>query len=58
MEIALFFSAWLAFSLSPALAPLALRGGLAACLRFSPRAALAKPRLTKSQSSSLAAIAG
>ncbi len=41
MEIALFFSAWLAFSLSPALAPLALRGGLAACLRFSPRAALA-----------------
>lgn len=41
MEIALFFSAWLAFSLSPALAPLTLRGGLAACLRFSPRAALA-----------------
>lgn len=41
MEIALFSSAWLAFSLSPALAPLALRSGLAACLRFSPRAALA-----------------
>lgn len=41
MEIALFSSAWLLFSLSPALAPLALRGGLAACLRFSPRAALA-----------------
>lgn len=41
MEIALFSSAWLAFSLSPALASLALRGGLAACLRFSPRAALA-----------------
>ena len=41
MEIALFASAWLVFSLSPALAPLALRDGLAACLRFSPRAALA-----------------
>lgn len=41
MEIALFSSAWLACSLSPALAPLALRGGLSACLRFSPRAALA-----------------
>ena len=41
MEIALFSSAWLAFSLTPVLAPLALRGGLAACLRFSPRAALA-----------------
>ena len=41
MEIALFSSAWLAFSLSPSLAPLTLRGGLAACLRFSPRAALA-----------------
>lgn len=41
MEITLFSSAWLAFSLSPALAPLALRGGLSACLRFSPRAALA-----------------
>lgn len=41
MEFALFSSAWLAFSLSPALAPLALRGGLSACLRFSPRAALA-----------------
>lgn len=41
MEIALFSSAWLVFSLSPALAPLALRGGLSACLRFSPRAALA-----------------
>lgn len=41
MEIVLFSSAWLAFSLSPALAPLALRSGLAACLRFSPRAALA-----------------
>lgn len=41
MEIALFSSAWLAFSLSPALAPPALRSGLAACLRFSPRAALA-----------------
>ena len=41
MEIALFSSAWLAFSLSPVLAPLALRSGLAACLRFSPRAALA-----------------
>ena len=41
MEIALFSSAWLVFSLSPSLAPLVLRGGLAACLRFSPRAALA-----------------
>ncbi|MGN0772459.1 MAG: hypothetical protein ACI4MP_01540 [Candidatus Ventricola sp.] len=41
MEIALFASAWLAFSLSPALAPLALRCGLSACLRFSPRAAIA-----------------
>lgn len=41
MEIALFSSAWLLFSLSPVLAPLALRGGLAACLRFSPRAAVA-----------------
>ena len=41
MEITLFASAWLLFSLSPALAPLALRCGLAACLRFSPRAAIA-----------------
>lgn len=41
MEIVLFSSAWLLFSLSPVLAPLALRSGLAACLRFSPRAAVA-----------------
>ena len=41
MEIALFSSAWLVFSLSPVIAPLALRGGLSACLRFSPRAAVA-----------------
>ena len=32
---------WLLFSHSPALAPLALRCGLSACLRFSPRAAVA-----------------
>lgn len=50
MEIALFSSGWLLFALSPALAPLALRGGLAACLRFSPRAAIAL--------SSIAALAG
>ena len=41
MEIALFSSAWLLFSLSPVLAPLTLRCGLSACLRFSPRAAVA-----------------
>lgn len=41
MEITLFSSAWLLFSLSPALAPLTLRCGLSACLRFSPRAAVA-----------------
>lgn len=50
MEIALFSAAWLLFSLSPALAPLALRVGLSACLRFSPRAAIAL--------SSIAALAG
>ena len=50
MEIALFLSAALAFSLSPALAPLALRCGLSACLRFSPRAAVAL--------SSVAALSG
>ena len=41
MEFVLFVAACLAFSLSPAHAPLALRCGLAACLRFSPRAAIA-----------------
>lgn len=41
MELALFSSAALAFSLSPSLAPLALRCGFSACLRFSPRAAVA-----------------
>ena len=50
MEIALFSSAWLVFSLSPALAPLALRDGLAACLRFSPRAALALESLKETNS--------
>lgn len=41
MELALFAAACLCFAISPSLAGLALRCGLAACLRFSPRAALA-----------------
>lgn len=40
MEGVLFACAALAFALSPTLAPLALRCGLSACLRFSPRAAV------------------
>lgn len=41
MELFLSFAALCAFSLLPAGAPLLLRCGLSACLRFSPRAALA-----------------
>ena len=41
MELFLSFAALCAFSVLPAGAPLLLRCGLAACLRFSPRAALA-----------------
>ena len=41
MELFLFLAAFYAFFLLPAGAPVMLRCGLAACLRFSPRAALA-----------------
>lgn len=41
MEIALFAAASLCFYLFPALGAIALRTGLSACLRFSPRAAVA-----------------
>lgn len=41
MELFLSFAALCAFSLLPAGAPVLLRCGLSACLRFSPRAALA-----------------
>lgn len=41
MELALFCAACLSFACSPSLAGLMLRCGLSACLRFSPRAALA-----------------
>lgn len=41
MELFLSFTALCAFSLLPAGAPVLLRCGLSACLRFSPRAALA-----------------
>jgi len=46
MEAILFLFSWLAVFLSPALAPAALRCGLCACLRFSPRAALALASLS------------
>ena len=41
MELFLFLAALCAFSLLPSAAPVLLRCGLTACLRFSPRAALA-----------------
>lgn len=41
MEILLFFCSLLSFALCPGAAPLALRCGLAACMRFSPRASCA-----------------
>jgi len=50
MELFLSLAALCAFSLLPASAPLMLRLGLSACLRFSPRAALAL--------SSVAALSG
>lgn len=57
MSFVLFTAAGLVFALFPAGAPLALRCGLNACLRFSPRAALALASMA-GLSGSLCALLG